>query len=213
MIFKDRLEVAEKLVPALSSYRGQNPLILAIPRGAVPMAHYLAKALQGELDVILICKLGAPGQPELAVGAVDESGEVYLHPYAKELAISKTYLEEELLEQLHVLRQRRSLYTPDRSSIDPKGRVVIIVDDGIATGSTMLAALRAVQAKRPKKLIAAVGVAPAESVKRLEAVADDVVCLARPEPFYAVGQFFEDFSQVEDKEVTSLLNPKEEKLA
>ena len=213
MIFKDRMEAGTRLAEALGAYRGQNPLVLAIPRGAVPMAYRIAKELEGELDVVLVHKLGAPGQPELAVGAVDESGEVYLHPYAKELRIPDTYIEEEKLEQLHTLRQRRRLYTPGRPSLDPKDRVVIVVDDGIATGSTMIAALKAIKGKGPQKLIAAVGVAPPESVKRLEETADEVVCIATPEPFYAVGQFFGDFSQVDDKEVIALLNPKERKSA
>ena len=207
MIFKDRMEAADRLAEALSPYRGQSPLILAIPRGAVPMADRIAKELDGELDVVLVRKLGAPGQPELAVGAVDESGEVYLHPYAQALHIPATYLEEEKLEQLHTLRQRRRLYTPERPPLDPKDRVVIVVDDGIATGSTMIAALKAIKEKGPKKLIAAVSVAPADSAKGLGKTADEVLCLATPEPFYAVGQFFEDFSQVDDKEVIALLNP------
>jgi putative phosphoribosyl transferase len=207
------MDAARQLAEKLGTYRGENPLVLAIPRGAVPMAHHIARSLQGELDVVLVRKLGAPNQPELAVGAVDESGEVYLHPYAEQLHLSQNYLEGEMEEQIETLRERRASYTPHRPPIAPEGRIVIIVDDGIATGSTMSAAIHAIRAKKPKKLIVAVGVAPADTIKRLKGEADEVVCLATPEPFYAVGQFFQDFSQVSDGEVIKLLEEGKQNLA
>lgn len=207
------MDAARQLAEKLAPYSKEKPLVLAIPRGAVPMAYFIAHSLKGELDVVLVRKLGAPNQPELAVGAVDESGEVYLHPYAEQLHLSQNYLEGEKEDQIETLRERRASYTPHRPPIPPEGRVVIIVDDGIATGSTMSAAIHAIRAKKPKKIIVAVGVAPPDTIRRLKGEADEVVCLATPDPFYAVGQFFQDFSQVSDSEVIKLLEEGEQNLA
>ena len=205
MRFQDRQEAAGKLVQALAGYRGQNPLVLAVPRGAVPMGRVITDALDGELDVVLVRKLGAPGNPELAVGSVDEGGHMYIAEHARAMGISDSYLEHEKQAQIETMRQRRAQYTPVRAPINPAGRVVIVVDDGLATGSTMIAALRAVRARKPKKLIAAVAVAPPETLVRMRPEADDVVCLHAPESFYAVGQFFVDFPQVSDTEVIATL--------
>lgn len=213
MPFKDRKQAAKLLVKALAKYKGKNPLILAIPRGAVPMGQVIAQDLGGELDLILVHKLRAPNQPELAIGALDESGYVYLNPYAQALDVSKEYLNKEKKEQVYSLGQRRKFYTPGRPPIDPKDRVVIVVDDGIATGSTMIAALHALEAKNPAKLIVAVGVASPDTVKRLKKYCKNIVSLENPENFYAVGQFFEDFSQVNDEEVLEILQSKRRKSA
>ena len=204
MTFANRDEAAHLLAEKLSAYKGRNALILAIPRGAVPMGKILANQLSGELDVILVRKLGALGNPEYAIGSVDESGHVTLNPEAEGI-VDDSYLEEEIQRQMDTMRKRRALYTPVRPPIDPKDRIVIIVDDGIATGSTMLAALHAIRQKNPRKLIAAIGVAPQESVERLAGVADEVVCLQTPALFAAVGQFFEEFPQVDDAEVVKTL--------
>ncbi len=205
MRFKNRAQAAHLLAQRLVSYRGQRPLVLAIPRGAVPMAKIIADALEGELDVVLVHKLGAPDQPELAIGAVDESGQLYLSEYVHDLGITDAYIEQEKAAQLETLRKRRAMYTPVRPPLDPARRVVIVVDDGIATGASMIAALRAVRAKQPAKLIAAVAVASPEALRRIAQEADEVVCLDAPDFFYAVGQFFEDFSQVSDAEVVATL--------
>src|SRR5581483_11231677 len=205
MPFESRAEAGAMLARRLETYRGQHPLVLGIPRGAVPMGKIIAEALDGDLDVVLVHKLGAPGNPEFAIGSVDERGQVYLSDAVRELEISDRYIEQEKHAQLQTLHKRRAQYTPVRPPLDPAGRLVIVVDNGIATGASMIAALRAVRAQQPKKLIAAVAVAPPETVARIRAEADEVVCLSTPDYFYAVGQFFEDFSQVTDEQAIAML--------
>ncbi|HEX6899823.1 MAG TPA: phosphoribosyltransferase family protein [Thermoanaerobaculia bacterium] len=205
MLFKNREEAARRLAERMAVYRGTHPLILAIPRGAVEMGQILAEELGGELDVVLVRKIGAPGNPELAIGSVAESGEVVVSPWTEEAGIPQSWIEQEAGRQLAVLKERRRLYTPDRLAANPEGRVAIVLDDGVATGSTMLAALEQVRARGPRKLIAAMAVAPRETLEKLARVADEVVCLASPEPFFAVSLFFDDFSQVGDDEVMAIL--------
>ncbi|HLG42146.1 MAG TPA: phosphoribosyltransferase family protein, partial [Planctomycetota bacterium] len=189
MPFQNRIEAARELAKELIAYRGRNPLVLGIPRGAVPMAAVVAEALDGELDVVLVRKLGAPGNSELAIGSISESGQVFLRDGVREAGVSQAYLDREIKQQLKVLRERRELYTPVRACADPAGRAVIIVDNGVATGSTMLAALRSVRARGPEELVAAMAVAPPDTVRAIEAEADKVVVLETPERFFAVGQF------------------------
>lgn len=203
MRFKNREEAATLLASRLATYRPQHPLVLGVPRGAVPMARIIADALGGDLDVVLVRKLRAPGQPELAIGAVDEAGAVSQGRYFD--IASDEYLREEIRTQQEILRKRRELYTRAQKAVDPAGRVVIIVDDGVATGSSMLAAIRAIRAQRPGKIVVAIGVAPPETLARMRSEADEVVCLWSPEDFYAVGQFFEDFSEVTDDMVVEAL--------
>ena len=205
MPFRNREEAAQLLAERLSHYKGREPLLLAIPRGAVPMAKIIADRLGGDLDVILVRKLGAPGNPELAIGAVDETGYVFLNDYARALGATEDYLAAEKEEQLNTLRRRRAQYTQIHPALDPKDRIVIVLDDGIATGSTMIAALSALRARQPKALIVATAVAPPSTLSRLTEVADEVVCLEPREDFHAVGQFFEDFSPVSDDEVIQVL--------
>jgi predicted phosphoribosyltransferase len=205
MRFKNREDAGRHLAEKLAGYKGLNPLILGVPRGAVPMARIIADALGGELDVVLVRKLRAPGQPELAIGAVDEAGTVLKGSYF-DLA-GDQYLRGEIRAQLDIIRARREMYTRARQPVDPAGRTVVIVDDGIATGSSMLAAIRSVRVRKPKKLIVAIGVAPADTLERIRAEADEVICLLTPAVFYAVGQFFEDFSEVTDANVVTALTP------
>jgi predicted phosphoribosyltransferase len=204
MAFKNREDAAAQLASRLIGYKGQNPLILGVPRGAVPMARIIADALDGELDVVLVRKLRAPGQPELAIGAVDEAGTVLKGRYFH--VADEEYLRDEIHTQQDVMRARRTMYTKAQKAIDPAGRIVVIVDDGIATGSSMLAAIRSVRARKPRKLVVAIGVAPPQSLAAIEAEADEVVCLDAPAVFYAVGQFFEDFSEVTDDMVVTALS-------
>jgi putative phosphoribosyl transferase len=208
MLFENREEAARLLARNLTGhYKNTNPLVLAIPRGAIYMAEIIADALGGELDVVLVHKLGAPGQPELAIGAIDETGNVFFSGYG--LDVDNAYLEAEQQAQLDILRNRRALYTPSRGPIDPHGRIVIVVDDGVATGSTMIAALRAIRRSKPKKLIAAVAVASSGAARAIAREADVTVCLSVPGDFYAVGQFFADFSQVSDEQVIAVLQKRE----
>ncbi len=204
-MFRDRLEAAERLSEALAAYRGQRPLVLGIPRGAVPMARRIAERLDGDFDVVLVRKLRAPGQPELAIGSVDESGWTYIAPFAASAGADAQHIEAEKRQQLETIRQRRARYMPLRAPIDPAGRIVIVVDDGLATGATMIAALHGLRQQQPARLVCAVPVAPPDTLAQVRPLADDVVFLETPVGFQAVGQFYRDFDQVEDEEVIALL--------
>ncbi|MBI3047658.1 MAG: phosphoribosyltransferase [Acidobacteria bacterium] len=204
MAFKNRDETARLLAAQLLAYKGQYPLVLGVPRGGVPMARIIADALEGEVDVVLVRKLRAPDQPELAIGAVDEAGTVVEGPYFH--IADDEYVQQEVRAQLKIIRARRQRYTRAQTGVDPAGRIVIIVDDGIATGASMLAAIRAVRARKPRKIVVAIGVAPPDSLASIGGEADDVVCLLTSEMFFAVGQFFEDFSEVTDEMVEAALS-------
>jgi len=206
--FKDRADAGRKLARALLHLKSANPIVLALPRGGVPVAYEVAKALDAPLDVVLVRKIGAPAQPELGLGAVVDGAEpqiVFNDELVELVRPSRRYLDEEAQRQLAEIERRRNLYRPGRASLLVEGRTVIVVDDGIATGGTMKAVLQALAKSGAARLVLAVPVAPADSLDELSPMADEVVCLMTPEPFYAVGAHYRDFTQTADKEVIDLL--------
>lgn len=204
-MFKDRDDAAHLLADRLQAYAAQHPLVLAIPRGAVPIGKIVAAQIGGDFDVVLVRKLRAPFEPEVAIGSVAESGWTYIAPYAAALGADQGYIAAEKQRQMTTIHERRVQYTPIRPPIDPQGRVVIVVDDGLATGATMISALHSLRQRHPARLVCAVPVASPDALEKIRPMADDVVCLRAPADFQAVGQFYRHFPQVDDKEVIALL--------
>jgi len=205
-MFSSREDAALQLAQKLKGRSFQQPLILAIPRGGVAAGAILAQELGAELDVVLSRKLHAPGQPELAIGAVGEDGRVYLNDYAREFQdLPEDYIAGETRQQLAEIERRKTLFRDLRPVAPIEGRSVIVTDDGIATGSTMIAALQAAKLQNPRELIVAVPVVSPERMPEIRRWCDDLVYLLAPEEFWAIGQFYEDFSQIADDEVVALL--------
>lgn len=207
--FRDRADAGRQLVPRLMAYAADDVVVLALPRGGVPVAFEVAKALRAPLDLIFVRKIGAPGHAEYGLGAVVDGAhpQVVLNEEALSfVSVPSGYIEEETRRQLQEIERRRQHYLAGRQPVDVRNRVAIVVDDGIATGSTVRAALKGLAQARPARLILAVPVAPKDTVNRLKAEADEVICLMTPEPFYAVGQHYDDFRQTSDREVTTLLD-------
>ena len=208
MPFSDRTDAGRKLAKALASYKGRQPVIFALPRGGVPVAAEVAAALNAPLDLILVRKVGVPFQPELAMGAVVDGGAPIIVRNEDVIGLAgideaefKAVCDSELAE----IERRRLRYLGSRERVDISDRTAIVIDDGVATGATTKAALRATRSRNPKKLVLAVPVAPTESLVELRDEADDVVCLEDYEFFGAIGVYYADFSQVSDEEVSDIL--------
>ncbi|MGB8348712.1 MAG: phosphoribosyltransferase [Ktedonobacteraceae bacterium] len=211
-MFLDRVEAGKRLAVALKATVGKGAIVLAIPRGGVVVGHIVARALGVPLDIIIPRKIGAPSNPELAIGAMTEDGTTILDErLIQQLDISRHYIKEESEKQKLEIERRLKLYRGDAPYPILKNREVVIVDDGIATGSTMKAALSSVRRRGAKKIIIAVPVGPESTIKELKDEADSVVCLFTPEPFYAIGQFYTKFDQTSDDEVKRLLKAGTEK--
>ncbi len=209
MLFTDRHEAGKQLAERLLALQIQNPVVLALPRGGVPVGFEIARALAAPLDLVLVRKIGAPRQQELAVGAIADG----VHPelvtdsrLTAYLAIPPEYFARAKAAALQEIERRRHVYLGDRQPVDVAGRTAIVVDDGMATGATRLAALRATRRRNPARLVLAVPVAPGDTLERLRREVDEAVCLDTPAEFFAVGQFYRAFPQLQDAEVVALLD-------
>jgi len=208
MPFTDRIDAGRKLAKALAPYKNRRPVVLALPRGGVPVAAEVATALDAPLDLVLVRKIGVPFQPELAMGAVVDGAEPIIvrnEEVIQLCGVSETEFNAIRDEQLGEIERRRKLYLGDRPHPDVSGHTVIVVDDGIATGATTRAALHAIRTRKPGTLVLAVPVAPTDTLKNLRGEADDTVCLENYEEFGAIGLFYADFRQVSDTEVIEIL--------
>lgn len=206
-VFEDRYDAGRALVPALRDRALNNPIIIGLPRGGVPVAYEIALALKAPLDIITVCKLGAPSRPELAIGAIASGGIQVLNEelIARIPGLDESVIETIVTNEMRELSRRERLYRGDRPFPDLRRREVVLVDDGMATGATMRAAAEAVLSQEPSKVLVAVPTASKEAVQPLEEMVDDVVCLETPSPFLAVGYFYRNFGQTSDEEVRGLL--------
>jgi predicted phosphoribosyltransferase len=206
-LFRDRIEAGRKLAVALTEFKGRDLVVLAIPRGGVVVAAEVAKALGAPLDIVVTRKIGAPGEPEYALGAVTQEGDVIMDRQAAEsLGASKEYLDSQVKKKREEVNERMRKFRGDAPYPDLKGKVVVIVDDGIATGSSVEAAVMSVSKRKPKEVVVAVPVAPKDAVETLTRDGYRVVCLETPDPFLAIGEFYGVFDQVDDEEVKLILD-------
>ncbi len=207
MTFRDRRQAGQLLAKSLRRYaKRPDVIVLALPRGGVPVAYEVARELEVPLDVFLVRKLGVPGQPELAMGAIASGGVRVLDAeLARRCGVSRAEIDEVQARELEELLRRERAYRGRRPAPEVAGRTVILVDDGVATGSSLKAAIAALRRRVPAAIVAAVPVAPASTLQELSSLADEVICVDTPVPFYAVGNFYDDFSPTEDKEVRELL--------
>ena len=213
-MFENRDCAGEALAKALSSFKGKKPVVYALPRGGLPVASPVAKALDAPLDLIFVRKIGAPGHAELAIGAVVDGAEptLVIHDAAiRELGVNQGYIDAQRENAIAEIERRRKLYLQDRKPVSMRDRTVIIVDDGLATGSTMEAAIEAARKAEPREIVAAVPTAPRDTIARLERIADRVVCLESPDPFWSVDGQYRHFPQLSDAEVVRLLARNDER--
>lgn len=207
--FRDRREAGRRLAEALTHLARERPLVLALPRGGVPVAFEVAEALGAELDLLFVRKIGAPGYAELGIGAVVDGADPQLvlnESVMRQIGPSPNYIRAEMRRQLGEIERRRAAYLGGLPPIDAARRTVIVVDDGIATGGTVKAALKGLRKVGPARLVLAVPVAPRDSLAELAGECDELICLTSPEPFHAVGAHYADFSQTSDEEVVRLLD-------
>jgi predicted phosphoribosyltransferase len=214
VIFQNREEAGRQLAARLQKYRdAPGGVILALPRGGVAVGYQLSIALHLPLDVFITRKIGAPENPEYALGAVSESGNVYLNPDAlAEFRLSHEDMKDIVAVQKQEIRRRQQLYRQGRHPLPLKDRTVIVVDDGIATGATFFASVEAIRQLTPARLVAAIPVGPEDTIAKAKSLVDELIVLATPEPFWAVGSHYIDFTQVEDRDVLEYLNLADESL-
>ena len=207
MLFRNREEAGRRLAKALEGFKGRDTVVLGIPRGGVVVANEVAKALGARLDVVVTRKIEAPGEPEYALGAVTQEGEVIMDRQAAEsLGASPAYLDDQVRKKREEVRERMERLRGSAPYPDLRGKVVVIVDDGIATGSSVGAAVMSVRKRNPREVVVAVPVAPRDALEVLKEEGAKVVCLETPGPFLAIGEFYGDFDQVEDLEVKRILD-------
>lgn len=206
-IFADRRDAGRKLAAALREKEFKDPIVLALPRGGVPVAYEVARELNAPLDLLFVRKIGAPGHPEFGIGAIvdGENPQVVVNPEARQLAIPQSHYEAEARKELEEIERRRNVYAGGHRPLPVQGKTVIVVDDGIATGGTVRAALQALGEREAHKVVLAIPVGAADSIETLRSQTDEVVVLATPEPFYAVGRYYGDFTQTDDAEVVDLV--------
>lgn len=207
MIFKNREEAGHLLANKLAQYKAQNPLVLAVPRGAIKMAAIIQESLMGELGVILVRKIGSPDNEEFAIGSIGLSGIIQRQPYFKKLGIDNAYIETEGKRQLNIIKERFKNYGLNEKDYQNlyRDRIVIIIDDGIATGATMLAAIAEVRTQKPKKIIVAVAVSSKEAIKAIKKEVDEFIAVHIPNEFHSVSEFYQSFPQISDETVINIL--------
>jgi len=205
-MFADRIDAGQRLASALLEYRGKDLVILAIPRGGVVVAHEVAKKLDAPLDIVIPRKIRAPGQPELAIGAVTQDGTTLLNDeIIRYLHVSERYLQEEIKTQIEEINRRTRKYRGDREAPVLNAKTAILIDDGIATGATLRAAIKSIRKQNPTSVVVAVPVGPRDTIEKIKKEADEIVCLDTPESFFAISQFYSRFEQASDEKVMQLL--------
>lgn len=202
MYYKNRKDAAQRLIPLLAKYRNQDGVVLAVPRGGVPIAYYIAKEYRFPLELLMTKKIGLPGNPEIAIGAV--SLEDYI--LDERIKAPKHYIEQEVTRIRESLEKKYKFFMGDRQPADLANKTVIIVDDGIATGNTIISAIPMIRKQQPKKVVVAVPVSPPDTAEKISKLVDDFVCPYTPYQFYGVGYHYVDFTQVPDEEVVRLIN-------